>query len=365
MLIAGIFSEATLYLCFSILLGSFILYLIPTSLRPKINVSKGILMGVTTGVAFLSFVPVLTLILHLYEDIGFTRTVRSVLFTFEVGQAWIFIYLFSTLLFIFIVWFDYKNNRLYALIGALSSFILILAIGWSSHASSLEPLKGFITHTTHFTAVSVWIGILFVVSWFSKNYSNWLAFLRWYTPVAIVCFIVTIFTGLFLMMFVVEIKEYPSSWMLSYGQALLLKHLLIIPLLLFAVINSWFIRKQLRINSDFNPKPWARVESILILLIFSATAALGQQAPPHDIVTTLKSVGASKLFTTLYQGQYYPEMTIHLGINLTSISLILFALVFLVLLIYSFVKKAPAATSIIMGILFVLSAYLSLMLSIR
>ena len=64
----------------------------------------------------------------------------------------------------------------------------------------------FISHTTHFTAVSVWVGILFVVSWFSKNHSNWLNFLKWFTPVAIVCFVSTIITGLILMTVVVDLK---------------------------------------------------------------------------------------------------------------------------------------------------------------
>ena len=136
MLFVGIISETLLYLCFSILLGSFLLYIIPNHLRPEISVRKGVLMGATAGIALLSFVPVFLLILHLYEDIGFAQTLQSVLFTFEVGKAWIFIYLFSNLLFIFIVWFDYKKKPLYAYIGAVSSFILILALGSSSHASS-------------------------------------------------------------------------------------------------------------------------------------------------------------------------------------------------------------------------------------
>jgi len=103
----------------------------------------------------------------------------------------------------------------------------------------------------------------------------------------------------------------------------------------------------------------------MILTIFSVTAALGQAAPPHDIVTTLKTVGASKLFTSMYQGNFQPEMTVQFGLNLTSMSLIVIAILFLVLTIYSFMKKAPAAMSFVMGVLFVFSGYLSIMLSIQ
>ena len=227
------------------------------------------------------------LILYLSPDIGFAQTLQSVLFTFEVGKAWIFTYILSTLLFIFVIWFDYRKRALYAYIGIIFTFILILALGWASHASSYDRVWGFFNHTAHLTAVSVWVGILFVVSWFSKDHTNWLNFLKWFTPVAFVCFVSTIITGLFLMAVVVEFEDYSNSWMLPYGQALLIKHLLIIPLLVYAMINSLFIKKKLKNDIHFNPRSWARTESIIILLIFSATAALGQQSPPHETTVTM------------------------------------------------------------------------------
>ncbi len=87
-----------------------------------------------------------------------------------------------------------------------------------------------------------------------------------------------------------------------------------------SVINDWFIRKKLTKDIHFNPKPWAKVESIMILTIFSVTAALGQAAPPHDIVTTLKTVGASKLFTFMYQWNFQPEMTVPFGLKIKSLA---------------------------------------------
>ncbi|MED4632830.1 CopD family protein [Peribacillus frigoritolerans] len=365
MLIVGMIGEVLLYLCFSLIIGSLILHLVPNSKRPDIFVPKGALLTAVGGIAIFSFIPVLQLVLHLYQDIGVGQTFQSVLFTFEVGKAWIFTYLVSNLLFIFIVWFDYKKKPLYAIIGMLFTLILILALGWASHASSLEGWKGSLTHTSHFIAVTVWVGILLVVGWFSKDHSNWLNFLRWFSPVAITCLTVTIITGIILMTFVVDIKDYVNAWLLSYGQTLLIKHLLIIPLLAYAIINSILIRKKLRTNTSFNPKPWARVESIVILLIFSATAALGQQSPPHDIVTTVKSEGASKLFTTLYQGSFNPDMVVNFSFNATSAILIVLAVLFLVLTIYSFIKKTSTLVSFFMSILFVFSSYLSLILSIK
>ena len=231
MLIIGIISQALLYLCFALSLGSFILYLVPTTHRPDISVPRGALMTAIGGIAIFSFFPVLQLILYLSPNIGFAQTWQSVLFTFEIGKAWIFTFILANLLFIFVIWFDYQKKALYAYIGIAFTFILILALGWASHASSYDRGWGFFSHTAHFTAVSVWVGILFIVSWFSKNHSNWSSFLKWYTPVAMVCFMSTIITGLILMSFMVEFENYPDSWMLPYGQTLLFKHLLIIPLI--------------------------------------------------------------------------------------------------------------------------------------
>lgn len=356
-------AQAILYLYFAILMGSFLLYLIPNTHRPDINVPKGVLMIAPIGIAIFSFFPIMQLVLYLAPGIGFTNVLQSVLFTFEMGKSWLFTFILSILLFILVTWFDYQKRAIYAYMGITITLILILAIGWSSHASSIDRLWGFFSHSVHFTAVSFWVGILFVVSWFSINTLNWSKFLKWYTPVAIVCLLSTIITGLILMTFVVEFEDYANSWMVPYGQTLLIKHILIIPLLVYALINGILIKKKLLKDSHFNPKPWARMESIIILLIFSATAALGQQSPPHEISVTNETV--SKLFTMFYQGQILPEMTVQLGLNPTSTSLIVLAVLFFALIIISFIKKAPAIVSFLMSFLLVVCLYLSLILSIK
>ena len=64
------------------------------------------------GIALLSFIPVLQLILHLYVDIGFVQTLLLVLFTFEVGKAWIFTFPSYPLFYLFLwVCFDYRKSN--------------------------------------------------------------------------------------------------------------------------------------------------------------------------------------------------------------------------------------------------------------
>ncbi|MFC7686179.1 copper resistance D family protein [Ureibacillus sp. GCM10028918] len=357
----GMFSQALVYLCFAVLLGSFILAFISEAKRPTIVVPKSALLVSTIGIALFSFFPVLQILLYLVPNMGFGETLQSVLLTFEVGKAWLFTFIVSIILLLFISFFDVQANKLYRSIGVALTFLLILSLGWSSHASSYNQLLGFVSDTVHFTAVSVWVGILIVISWFSKNHQNWANFLKWFTPVALVCFGLTFVSGLLLMDIIVE--DYTNSWPISYGQSLLLKHLLIIPLVVFAAINSLMIKKKVQMDESFNPLPWVKAESIVMLLIFSATAALGQQSPPRE--TAISSSNVSQLFSLVYQGQIQPNMLVQFAPNATAIMLAVVTLLFLVLMVFSFVKKMPAIMTFVMGLFLVMSGYLSLMLSIQ
>lgn len=357
----GIFSQALVYLCFAIIMGSFILYLISETHRPTIQVPKSVLLVATIGLAFFSFFPVLQIILYLVPNMDLGETLQSVLLTFEVGKAWFFTLVVSMVLYFYISLFDNRKNKFYTAIGLALTFLLILSLGWSSHASSYNQLLGFVSDTIHFTAVSIWVGILLVISFFSKNHQNWPNLLKWFTPVAAVCFTMTIVSGLILMDIIVE--DYKNSLPLPYGQTLLIKHLLIIPLVVFAVINSQLIKKKVQKDLSFNPLPWAKAESILMLLIFSATAALGQQSPPRE--TDFSRDNMSQLFNIVYQGQIQQDMNVLFAPNTTAIMLGVLSILFLVLMIFSFLKKMPAIMTFLMGLFLVFSGYLSLILSIQ
>ncbi|HWK21856.1 MAG TPA: CopD family protein [Ureibacillus sp.] len=357
----GIISQALVYLCFSILMGSFILFIIPDTFRPTIQVSRGKLLTSTIGVAIFSFVPVMQILVYLWPNGDFGETLQSVLLTFEVGKAWLFTFIISIILMVYIFLFDFQEKKVYCFMGLALTFILILALGWSSHASSYTILWGFLSDTVHFLAVTVWVGILFVISWFSKNHLHWANFLKWFTPVALVCFFMTIVSGLLLMNIIVD--DYINSWPISYGQTLLIKHLLIIPLLIFAAINGLLIKKKVQSEDDFNPLPWVKAESILMLLIFSATATLGQQSPPRE--TEISSDNISPIFNLIYQGHFQANMTVQFSLNATAITLAVLSLLFLVLMLYSFIKKMPTIMTFMMGIFIVFSSYLALMLSIQ
>ena len=87
--------------------------------------------------------------MYLYENMGLSGAFQTdISTTFEVGKAWIFTFLVVNVLFIFIVWFDDRNKPIYSYIGIVFVVIIIMGIGWASHASSLDHVKGFLTHTS-------------------------------------------------------------------------------------------------------------------------------------------------------------------------------------------------------------------------
>lgn len=359
-------SETLLYLCFSILIGAFIIHLFPENKRPSIEVNKRWLQLSILGIAIFSLMPVIRVILYLYEDVGFLLTFSDVFSGFEIGRAWSFSVIISIFFYLFVSIFPVLKSKLYTLISIMFTIILILALGWASHVASLTEWSGFIFHTLHFLATVVWVGIILMVSWFSVNHRNWIDFLNWFTPVAINCVVIIIASGFFMMSLVMDVKDYANAWTLSYGQSLLLKHLLVIPIILFAFINGIWMRKKLQLSENINPKPWAKVESIFLLLIFSATAVLGQQEPPHDVEVTVKgNRGAIALFNFFTDGSSQFPLPVELAINVMNISFFCLSFLFLVLTLLAFAKKAPAITAFFMSFFFVISMYLGIMTSIQ
>src|SRR5699024_5556449 len=97
------------------------------------------------------------------------------------------------------------------------------------------------------------------------------------------------------------LQDYQNSLIVNYGQALLIKHILIISLVLFAFINGFLFRKC-QARDSFNPLKWTKLESGYALMIFGVTAFMGQSWPPHQIYNLIKAEGGSPLFNVLYDG---------------------------------------------------------------
>ncbi|PSJ95513.1 hypothetical protein C7R93_12310 [Brevibacillus fortis] len=115
-------SEIAFYTCLTLHMGTLFLQLISDGSKPHILVPRNIQLVTIGGIAVFTFLPVLRVILAVICG-------------------------------------------------------LILTMGWGSHAASVVEGRGFITHSLHVLSLSLWIGILIVVAWFSKGNANWLCFL--------------------------------------------------------------------------------------------------------------------------------------------------------------------------------------------
>ncbi|TLS37010.1 copper resistance D family protein [Pseudalkalibacillus caeni] len=353
-------TEGLLYVCFAILIGSFLLYSVPSHLRPAIYVPKKVLLIVTVLAGLLSFGPFVNVVVWLNQDmrIGLWETVYSVLSSFEVGTSLSLTLLFIVLLYLLVLLNDVTRQQFFARMALFFSILIIFAGGWASHAASLSQFPGFLSDSVHFFFVALWAGPILILGWFRNNHENWKPFLKWFTPFSIGSLSLITASGLVMMKFIVP--DYTNSWVLTYGQALLIKHLLLVPLVVFAFINGFLIKRHL--SQGTNPGKWLKAESIFILAIFTVTAFLSQRTPPHSFTRGLTE--PSPLFLSLYSGAFSPDITIHPALNSLSYTLFALSVVFIGLTIFSSMKKTPVIISILFGFIVVLTGYLGIMASI-
>jgi len=356
-------SEALLYIAFAILTGALVLRIVPASKRPAIAVPDSMLAGCAVAIPLLSFLSLHDLTMQYAElfELSYGDMLKSMLMDMAIGKAWLWTTIGSVGIVLLLSLKSFKNDKHTPKVALFVTLLLIVWLGYASHASSLFTFKGLVTHSAHFMAVSIWIGVLFVVSWFAKNDDNWVPFLRWFSPVAIIAVFVALIAGLLLMSFTTP--EYVKSWILPYGQMLLIKHVLIVPLLLFAYTNGFLYKKLAAKQAGFNPRRWLRAESVVALLVLAATAVMGQQAPPHTVKETLQSVSPSPLFTSLYNKPFSPDIELSLTFTMEGVLMLAAAAVMAagVLLMYRSNKPLPAFA---MGLLTAVFGYLALMFSI-
>ena len=340
------FFDFLLYLAFAIVTGSIVLKFIPNSHKPEIREPRGLLIASVIGIALFSLAPVIELQVFLGGGID---TFLNVLFNYRTGHGWVITAMISLLLGITV----YFQGSKY--MAACYTLALILAVGFFSHASTVNLWGGFISHTIHFLVLVLWAGVLLQVAWFSKG-GQWERFLAWFTPFASACVAILLISGFIIMLFFVAVADYGNSWVLPYGQLLLLKHLSIIPLLLAAAINGFLNKKRLY------QQAWLKAESVLLLVTLALTAFMSKQAPPHDVNDTFRSEGAAPFIEAL-KGPLYIPLDAVPAFSMNGLLLLGIAFICLVMVPLSYKRSLPASFSAAFGIGFIASAYCGLMLS--
>lgn len=355
-------SESVLYICFSLVIGYFILQLVPAAHKPTIVFPQWLVLLCVIIIPVMSYVPLHLIVLE-YADafqLGYIPMIRSILLDLPVGEAWLWTLLGSIGLAIMVGIPAFAKDRHMPKVGLLLTLLLSVWFGFASHASSLSSFRGLVVHTGHFTSVTIWLGILFIVSWFATDYSQWAKFLKWFSPLAIVCVLMSLIAGITLMTFTTE--QYNNGLMLNYGQYMLIKHIAILPLLWLAFSNGYLYPRRMK-EEQLSPKGYLRAESILALVVLIVTAIMGQQAPPHNVLETLQTESPSKLFSFLFQGSFSPDIQLTWQFNLNSVMLWIAALLMLYVSYIAF-KQRKIWIMVIVCLLFIILGYLGYMFGI-
>ncbi|MFP7296556.1 copper resistance D family protein [Neobacillus niacini] len=342
------------YLLFSILAGHVVLQFVPDSKKPSIILPKPILLLCTLGIIFFTFVPVFSLIMFFRESVGFTAAAASVLLRFQIGQGWVFNTLFAIFLWLTL----YLNRSKY--LQAFWILLMIMTVGYSSHVSTQSFVIGIFSHTTHFLMVTIWVGVVLQVSWFSKDKEHWSKFLQWFSPLAVVCMINIFATGFVIMFTIEKPAEYVNGWATPYGRMLLFKHISIVPIIMFAFINGILARKAATVSYD--PRKWLKAESVILLLVFFFTAVMGTLSPPYEMVNAAKAATTPTWIDWLLAKNLIVPIEIVFAPTFLSIILVSAALLFLLLIFVSYKSMSPVFATVFGGC-FILTFYLGLMFS--
>jgi putative copper resistance protein D len=342
------------YLMFSLLVGHVFLQFIPETKKPHNLIPKQILLMCTLGIMVFTFIPVLQDILYFKNSVGIISSAVSVITDFEIGRTWLIICILSTILWITIY---VRGSNFFQ---ALLLLLMIFAIGIASHSTSISFWPGILSHTTHFLLVTIWGGILLNVAWFTMDRNNWSSFLRWFTPVAGLCFIFIVITGFVMMFFVINKGQYVNSWAVPYGRMLLIKHISIVPLLAFALINGFLSRKILRLD-EFDPRVWLKAESLFLTIVFFCTGVMGTLSPPHEVDYTIHASASSTWFNWIFA---QVPIQVEFGPSVASVILMFISILFLTLIIVSFKMMTPAF-AMIFGSCFIIVVYFGLIFSVH
>lgn len=349
-------TEFITYVLYSMLAGYVALQFVPSENKPTGKMSNQLILLTLLGIYIFSLGPVVQVISYFSDSVGFMLATYSVLTDFQVGRAWIITGFLSVFFWITIL---LKGSKY---IQAILLLLMVLSVGYASHVASLAFWPGLLAHSTHFLVVTLWTGILLHVAWFSTDQIVWTRFLRWFTPFAVVCLICIFVSGFLLMFYIVDPKDYISSWVLPYGQMLLLKHISVVPVLFFALING-ILLKKIHAVPKYNPRPWIKAEALFIFITFYFTSVMGTLSPPHEVDFTVKSEGGSEWVEWLLGKDILTSLNVEVTLNLSSILLLVMAFLFLAL-IYVSVKKVKPGTAVFLGISFIFLMYFGCMLSL-
>ncbi|MDT8860574.1 CopD family protein [Alkalihalobacillus sp. MEB130] len=344
-----------LYICFSLLMGYFVLHAIPQTYRPRIVVSTNGMRFLLILIPFLLLVPVIRVIITLYQQfsVPLGESIGTVALEYSIGHAFVLSVVVTSFMFVFLS----KLKGSWVAVS-LVGFLVVLG-SWSSHGAAVAGTFGFVGNSLHLLAVSVWIGILAVVAWFGKDGAEIQSFTKWFSIVAVCSVLVIIISGFMLMGAIVP--EYVQSWLLTYGQLLFIKHLLFLPLLIFG-LHHLLLGLKKKVDHG-NVVASFQVESILALFIFGISAFMTEQTPPHEVAQTLQTEQVSRLMDA-FLSDHISVGAIYLSASIVTIMLFVTALLLFIYASWSLFKPIKVMRATVIFAISIVLMYITVMLSV-
>ncbi|MFC0471844.1 copper resistance D family protein [Halalkalibacter kiskunsagensis] len=347
-----------LYICLALLIGYFLLVRMPENSRPTLKVPEIQLKLLILTIPILLLIPVVSVVFTLYNQFSLpvAEAVNTVFLEYSIGQA----FLISLVLAIGLVVFLDKLKKSWMAFLIVSALIFLSS--WSSHGAAVAGWFGFIGNSLHLLAVSVWIGTLSVVAWFSNDWNDPRRFFRWFSIVAAIAVVMIIGSGFMLMEAIVP--EYVQAWLLSYGQLLVMKHLLFLPLLAFGFHHFLLGNSKVDFENKARLIKSFRIESLIALLVFTISAFMTEQTPPHEVAQTLQTETISPVMK-LFIGEQANIGAIHLSVTPITVLLVAIAIILFIVATRSLLRSGKLATTSALFIISILTLYTNLMVSVE
>lgn len=357
-------SQALLYGALAVLIGTFVMHLVPKAYRPDYAVPTNVLLGCVGIIPIATFMPIINVVAYIKPQYELIEALTIVLTTYTIGLAWIFIVLIAVIAFFLILLverIDKQTHKGFAFLQLVLTIAIIGMVGWSSHAGSINVVLGTISDFIHLLSVSIWVGTVVVIAWFSTTTTNWAKFLVWYSVLAATCLGATAVSGFLLAD--VLINNYVNGWIVSYGQGIFIKHLFIIPLIIYAALNGFFVKYKLTVDEHFSPVKGAKAESIILFIILVVTAIFTQSSPPHGAYLTEGAI--SPLFKLFFDSSSITSMSVlKFAPSGIAIIFVFTSMLFFAANVVAYIKRAPIWMMILSSVLLVISVYLIFMFSV-
>lgn len=354
---------SALYICLALAVSLSVARFIPSGRLPDLRIPRGLEQTVVGGVIVFACFSLFDLTAQVAGqfDISYVNAFIQVLYGTMQGKGWLGLLVCGAIWYGADAFMPARPRHATMLIASLG-FIVLTEISTYTHSASLSFAEAA-ARSLHLLAVSVWLGFLFLAGWFARARSSWRSFLGWLFPLATGCIIVVAATGAVLAN--ASSNDWLAAMTLDYGQALLIKHLVVMPLLVFALVDGLVLRRKIANMPDLDPRGWFKAESIVALAAFTVTALLSRQALPLDVGQTLRYTPPSRWFLPWYDGVVTPDIQLTLVFDPLVVVLAAAAVLCLCMIPFGFRKRVRISIGLCASLLFVVLGYLAFMSAIR